>query len=98
MSTTTSVKESTWTFSCQEHPTYRWTKNKCGPGFIGRGVLMFHGELGGLPASIDVYGEKRLSETPQEYQDWYRQRYTPECNCPMSMLQVVAEHGDWQNT
>lgn len=88
----------TWTFNCRNHPTYRWTKNKCGPGFIGRGVLIFHGEIGGKPASPFNYTEDSLLDFNEDFRARYRKNYTPECDCLTSDLQKVAEHGDWQKT
>lgn len=85
------MSDSTWTFTCRNHRNKRWTKTKCGPGFIGRGVLMFEGDVDGKPAPFSfVKSERTLAETPPEYQREYRERYAVECDCPISDLVVVA--------
>lgn len=77
---------------CRNHPTYRWTKTKHGPGYIGAGVLMFDGEEGGKPSNpLFNVSESTLAQQPQAYQDHYREAYTPECDCPFSDLEVIAE-------
>lgn len=93
---------STWTFTCVNHPTYRWDKNKCGGGFIGAGVLAFQGDLltrlPGAPygmsslrlAGIEFWGYLG-DEEARDYAKRFREVYTPECSCPMSDLVVVAK-------
>lgn len=85
---------STWTFTCRHHRNLRWTKNKCGGGFIGRGVLMFAGDLDtGKPAPFAfTQSESSLRERSPEYQREYRERYAVECDCPVSDLIVVRKH------
>lgn len=92
MTGTPTTESSTWTFACRNHPTYRWTKNKCGPGFIGRGVLIFEGDLAtGKPS--DPFGtfESEIARRAPEDQAHYRARYTPQCDCRYSDLYVVAK-------
>lgn len=99
---TTATESSTWTFACRNHPTYRWTKNKCGGGFIGSGVLIFEGDLAtGKPGAPFGMSQRRLDaiafsgflgeEGARDYVADFLTRYTPECNCPLSDLYVVAK-------
>ena len=85
----------TWTFTCRNHRNKRWTKNKCGPGFIGRGVLAFEGDIDGKPAPFSfVKSESSLVELEAENPEYvreYRERFAVECDCPMSDLIKVAE-------
>lgn len=93
---------STWTFTCVNHPHLRWTKNKCGPGFIGGGVLIFEGDAermasgGPFPMSqrrIDLllFAGFLGDEGARKYAEDYLSRYVAECNCPMSDLRVHAK-------
>ena len=91
MSAQTQPKPGTWTFTCRNHPTYRWTKTKCGPGFMGRGVLLFQGDLAtGKPSSAINFSESTLAGRPADYQAHYRSKYAVECDCPIEDLIVVA--------
>lgn len=82
---------STWTFTCVNHPTYRWTKNKCGGGFIGRGVLSFEGDLETRkPGNPWGFAERHMADLTAEQREHFLERYTPECDCPFSDLRVVA--------
>jgi hypothetical protein len=83
--------EGTAVLTCENHPTYRWVHTKYSlPGatrtFMGSGVLMFEGEEGGKPACPFNLSERSLGESPPEYQEHFRERYTPECDCPASAL------------
>lgn len=64
--------------TCPNHPTYRWT-------VVGR-HLLFNGEEGGKPSCPFNMSEKTLAGHGPEYDAWYRERYTPECNCPGNEL------------
>ncbi len=87
------MSDGTWTFSCAHHPNLRWIKTKCGPGYMGRGILMFQGDLeSGLPANpMIVLSEGGLSRHVLEYQEHYREHYAVECDCPLSDLVTVAK-------
>lgn len=85
----------TATYTCRHHPTLRWTKGKCGPGYMGRGVLRFLGEIGGLEASPINMTENTLSARSEEFQQWYREKYVPECDCPfrdLVVIEMVPDH------
>lgn len=82
----------TWTFSCINHPHLRWTKNKCGPGFIGRGVLIFEGDAQtGKPGDLFGTMEGALAEWEPEARDHFLKKYVPQCDCHYRDLYVVAE-------
>ena len=81
--------------TCRNHPSLRWTHTKyvlSGPSpYMGRGVLMFEGELNGLPACpVDVLSESSLAQRSEEFQEWYRAAWVPECDCPVHDLEFVG--------
>lgn len=89
-------QSTTWTFTCRHHRHLRWTKNKCGGGFIGRGVLIFEGDLKtGKRGPISfVQCESSLKQREKdspEYVREYRERFAAECDCPASDLIVYAK-------
>lgn len=75
--------------TCKNHPTYRWTHTKYGPGYIGSGVLMFDGEEGGKPGSAFNMNERQIEEHGEEFAVAYRERWTPECTCPYGDLEFL---------
>lgn len=72
--------------TCANHPSYRWIQTKYGPGYMGRGVLMFQGEAGGQPACPFNFTEAELAQTSPANQAHFRKSFTPECDCPGSDL------------
>lgn len=74
--------------TCVNHPTLRWVQTKYSlPGvtraFQGRGALSFKGEEDGKPAAplVNLTVSQLYDESP-EYQEWFVENYTPECDCP----------------
>lgn len=93
---------STWTYTCEQHPNLRWTRNKQGGGYIGGGVLIFEGcvetlrrgaPFGMSQARFDsiLFSGFLGEEGAKEYAEKFLEHHVPECNCPMSLLRVIAE-------
>lgn len=81
--------------TCQDHPKLRWRQTKysllgAARQFIGRGQLLFDGEEGGKPSAYLLnQTEAQVRAKGPEYESWYREHWTPECDCLEAALVFV---------